>query len=90
MPDRALARHRERIREDRGGEAVQLVAEHVVGRGRDRELPAPADRDRGEDDPVVPVEAVVRREEDRTVDLVEMLATMDADAIEERDERPDE
>jgi len=89
-PDRPLPRERERVREDRREQAIELVAEDVVGGGRDGELPAPLERDRHEDDPVVPVQAVIRREQDRPAKTPQLLGAGHLHLVEGVDERIEE
>src|SRR5437899_5887195 len=85
--DRAFPCERERVGEDRAERSVQLVAEDVVGGRRDGETPPPGEGDSHDDDAVVPVKAVVRCKEHRTIEPTKLLETGHLHVIEEVDQR---
>src|SRR5438132_14202826 len=85
--DRALPCERKGVGEDRAERAVELVAEDIVSRRRDGQAPPPGEGDGHDDDAVVPVQAVVRCEEHRTIEPAKLLEAGDLHVIEEVHQR---
>ncbi len=83
----ALAGDREGVRHDRGKDPAEPVLVDRLGPGRDGQLPAEPQREVAQDDRVVQVQAMVRRDEDRPVYGAEVLHAGRPDAVEDVRER---